>query len=118
MAPPAVPQQRISWVTASILSIVYVYMTDPQNQAIIKQSFNVPRRGTMGNVCPKKENNECGHRLCQGVNEACTYKFLEGCACSSTCPSEKGQIRWYMCDEDECGGADDKGECKGVSWIL
>lgn len=117
MAPAQVPQERLSWLTASILGIVYAYLTDPQNQEMIMQSFNVPRRGIVGNGCPKKEDNECGHRLCQGTNEVCEYTFLKGCACSDTCPNEEGTIRWFICDEEECGGADDFGECKGVSRI-
>lgn len=118
MAPAQVPDELLPWVTATILGLTYVYLTDPQNQLALKQSFDVPRRGIVGNSCPKKENNECGHRLCRGSDEVCTHKFLEGCACSNTCSIPADAKRWFVCNERACGGADKNGECNGVSWML
>ncbi|KAF2736935.1 hypothetical protein EJ04DRAFT_521568 [Polyplosphaeria fusca] len=114
-APAQVPRDNISWLTASILSMVWVHLTDPQNQDHLRQAFSVPRRGIVQNGCPPKDRNECANQLCQGTDEVCQYQFLQGCACTNTCPV--ASVRHFVCDEEQCGGSDDTatGKCKGVS---
>jgi hypothetical protein len=103
-------------VTAAVLAIAYVYLTDPQNTAAIQQSLSVNRRGVMGASCPDPNANACGNRLCDGDAGMCSSSsFLRGCKCSNECQESPDDIRWYLCDEEECGERDESGDCTGVS---
>ncbi len=67
MAHRQVELQSSQVLFLSMLFVTMVYQHDWQRSEAITQTFEIGRRGVMGNAFPKQENLQCAHRLCNGA---------------------------------------------------